>query len=146
MEKVEIVKNGYVKIIKNGHEIIVNGIKCKVIRQESKGPNKEVVDIEKAVGTDWQKYISLSKLAEGSQDVQLKPRKVVDSKNYTLTEEEKTQVEELQAQIDAIIENAKARYVKFSFKSTIDTSKLNNAQKLEAIRQLEAQLEKLKAN
>ena len=138
MKKVEIVKNGY--------EVMVDGIKCKVIKQESKGANKEVVDIEKAVGTDWQKYISLSKLVEGSQDVQLKPRKVVDSKNYTLTEDEKTQIEELQAQIDAIIENAKARYVKFSFKSTIDASKLNNAQKLEAIRQLEAQLEKLKAN
>ena len=138
MKKVEIIKNGY--------EVMVDGVACKVIKQESKGANKEVVDIEKAVGTDWQKYISLSKLVEGPQEVELKPRKVVDSKNYTLTEEEKTQIEELQAQIDAIIDAAKARYVKFSFKSTIDTSKLNNAQKLEAIRQLEAQLEKLKAN
>ena len=138
MKKVEIVKNGY--------EIIVNNVACKVIKQESKGLNKEVVDIEKAVGPEYQRYVSLSKLVDGSQIVELKPRKIVESKQYSLTQEEQTQIDELQAQIDAIIEAAKARYVKVSFKSTIDTSKLSDAQKLEAIRQLEAQLEKLKAN
>ena len=138
MKKVEIVKNGY--------EITVNGIVCKVIKQESKGTNKEVVDIEKVVGTEYQRYVSLSKLVEGLQTVELKPRKIVESRQYTLTQDEQTKIKELQTQIDNIIEVAKARYVKISFKSTIDTSKLSDTQKLEAIRQLEIQLEKLKSN
>lgn len=132
MKKVEIVKNGY--------EVMVDGIACKVIKQESKGTNKEVVDIEKAVGTDWQKYISLSKLVEGSQEVELKPRKVVDSKNYTLTEDEKTQVANLQAQIDAIIDAAKARYVAPSKVNLNNINSLTTEQKLALIAQLEAQL------
>lgn len=132
MKKVEIVKNGY--------EIIVNNVACKVIKQESKGLNKEVVDIEKAVGPEYQRYVSLSKLVDGSQIVELKPRKIVESKQYSLTQDEQTQIDELQAQIDAIIEAAKARYVAPSKVNLNNINNLTNEQKLALIAQLEAQL------
>ena len=100
-----------VKICKDGYEITVNGVKCPVIKQASKGEGKEVVKIEKVVGPSYQAYISLTKLVEGEQDFEVAPHKEVSSNRYTLTEEEQSKVDGLQAQIDAIIEVAKARFV-----------------------------------
>ena len=98
-----------VKIEKDGYTIKVNGVLCPVVKQETKGVGKEVVKITKAVGPEWQAYISLSRLVEGEQEFEVAPHKVVESTRYSLTDEEAAEVRELQARIDAIIENAKAR-------------------------------------
>src|SRR5699024_11926378 len=62
--------------------------------------------------SDLQKWLALAKLKEGENSVECQGREgVVVTKSYSLTEDEAKKVKELQAQIDAIIEAAKARYV-----------------------------------
>lgn len=126
-----------VTIEKNGLTIKVNGVECPVNKQASKGANKEVVSIKKVVGPQYQEWISLSRLQEGSQKIELKPRKqVVLGAKYTLTKEELVEVDSLQSKIDEIIENAKKRYVPTSINLKCDPTKMTLEQRMAKIEEL----------
>ena len=119
-------------------EVFYNGTKLKINAQASKGPNNEVVYVADLPEANGQKWISLKKLHEGINELECQGREVTISKKYVLTPEEAQKVAELQAQIDAIINAAKSRYVP---KTNInDINKLTTEQKLALIAQLEAQL------
>ena len=105
-----------------GNEVYFKGAKLKIDPQTSKGANKEYVNIEGLEGNIGEnlgkKWYPLKKLNQGKnivEDKDLKPREVKPgsySKNkYTLTTEEQEEINKLQAQIDAIKEKAKERYV-----------------------------------
>ena len=134
-----------IEIVKNGEEIIVNGVKCPVKHERAK--NNTYLDIDKLGFEAWQKHIGLQFLVEGKQEFELKPRSNKGAKaKYTLTPEEEQEIAELNARIDEIIEAAKARYVKpIKFNKIKDVSKLTEEQKLSAIAQAEALIAKLRA-
>lgn len=135
-----------VSIERDGLTIKVNGVKCPVNKQESKGPNKEVVNIKKVVGPQYQEWISLSRLQEGVQEVELKPRKeVVLGAKYTLTKEEQEEVDSLKARIEEIIEGAKKRYVPSKLNLNLDVSKLSEEQRQQEIEKVMKYIEALKA-
>ena len=126
-----------VSIERDGLTIKVNGVECPVNKQESKGPNKEVVNIKKVVGPQYQEWISLSRLQEGVQEVELKPRKeVVLGAKYTLTKEEQEEVDSLKARIEEIIEGAKKRYVPTSINLKCDPTKMTLEQRMAKIEEL----------
>lgn len=99
------------KLERIGNEVYCDGIKLTINAQASKGPNKEVVNIKGLEGSNGQVWLSLSKLKEGMNEIECKAKEV-KMHNYTLTKEEQEEVNQLQAKIDEIIANAKARYVK----------------------------------
>ena len=98
---------------RKGMDVFHNNVKLTVVAQATKGLNKEVVKIDGLPGSNGQKWLSLSTLKEGLNNLKgMKGREVtVTSKGYSLTTEEKTKVDNLQAQIDSIIEVAKSRYI-----------------------------------
>ena len=135
-----------VSIERDGLTIKVNGVECPVNKQEAKGPNKEVVNIKKVVGPQYQEWISLSRLQEGVQEIELKPRKeVVLSAKYTLTKEEQEEVDSLKARIEEIIEGAKKRYVPSKLNLNLDVSKLSEEQRQAEIEKVMKYIEALKA-
>lgn len=97
---------------RKGYEITCDGKKLTVVKQKTKGPNKEVVKIEGLEGSNGKKWLSLSLIPDNATttftDDELVPHEVT---KYELTPEETKEVAELQAKIDAIINAAKARYV-----------------------------------
>lgn len=104
-----------------------NKIELKVNKQASKGEGKEVVDIEKYVGNKYQKWVSLSRLVEGENIIELKPRKEISIEKYELTKEEQEEVDALQSRINEIIENAKKRFVpKLDFKKMSNQAYINS--------------------
>lgn len=126
------------KLERKQDDVFYNGVKLKINAQASKGPNNEVVYVADLPEANGQKWISLKKLHEGINELECQGREVTISKKYVLTPEEAQKVAELQAQIDAIINAAKSRYVP---KTNInDINKLTTEQKLALIAQLEAQL------
>lgn len=92
-------------------KVYYNGIELKINKQASKGPGNEVVDVSKLPEANGQKWISLSRLQPGINEIECKAREITTSKKYELTTEEQSRIAELQSEIDAIIENAKSRYV-----------------------------------
>ena len=94
---------------RKGDEVFCNGCKLTINPQATKGPNKEVVKIDGLEGSNGQKWISLAKLKEGINEIECQAREITHSIKYQLTIEEQAKIDELQAQIDAIIEAAKAR-------------------------------------
>ena len=134
-----------VEIVKNGEEIIVNGVKCPVVNEKAK--NNKYVNIEKLGLDEWQKHIGLKFLVEGKQEVELEPRRQSGAQaKYTLTAEEEQEIAELKARINEIIEAAKARYVKpIKFNKIKNVNELTKEQKLAAIAEAEALLAKLRA-
>lgn len=94
---------------RKGDEVFCNGRKLTINPQATKGPNKEVVKVDGLEGSNGQKWISLSRLNEGINKIECQAREITHSVKYQLTDEEQAKVDELQAQIDAIIEAAKAR-------------------------------------
>lgn len=96
---------------RKGAEVYCNGLKLKINTQASKGPGKEVVSIEGLEGNNGQKWISLSRLHEGINEIETSARQISSYQRYNLTPEESARVKELQSEIDSIIENAKKRYV-----------------------------------
>lgn len=123
---------------RKGDEVFCQNHKLTIVAQATKGVGKEVVKIEGLEGSNGQKWISLSRLKEGLNQIETQAREV-SSKNYTLTFEEQQQINDLQAQIDAIIERARARYVKVP-NLKVDTSKMTQAEKDALANQLEAYL------
>lgn len=96
-----------------GNEVYYGDKKLTIVTQASKGEGKEVVKIDGLPGSNGQKWLSLSKLQEGLNmfnDNDLTKRNY-SSKGYELTEEEQAKIDDLTSQIDAIIEEAKKRYV-----------------------------------
>ena len=107
-------------------------------KQSSKGPNNEVVSIDGLPESNGQKWISLSKLKEGINHFECKGKvftKTGSVGKYSLTEEEKKEVETLKNRIDSIIEVAKHRYQKSTRKiedlSVDELMELINSKKLE---------------
>lgn len=99
-------------LTRKGDDVFHNGVKLTVVKQKSKGPNKEVVKIEGLEGSNGQKWVSLSLLNEGETELtHLKGREVTSSRKYQLTKDEQLEVDKLQARIDEILEVAKSRYV-----------------------------------
>ena len=93
-------------------KVYFDGKELKINKQETKGPNKEVVSIDGLPGSNGQKWISLSKLKEGLNEVETKRHeRTTSNKKYELTDDEQRQIDEYQAKIDAIIEGARARYI-----------------------------------
>ena len=134
-----------VEIVKNGEEIIVNGVKCPVVNEKAK--NNKYVNIEKLGFESWQKHIGIKFLVEGKQEFELEPRRQSGAQaKYTLTADEEQEIAELKARIDEIIEAAKARYVKpIKFNKIKNVNELTKEQKLAAIAEAEALLAKLRA-
>lgn len=94
---------------RKGDEVYCNGCKLTINPQATKGPGKEVVKVDGLEGSNGQKWISLARLKEGINEIECQAREVTRTIKYTLTNEEQAKIDELQAQIDAIIEAAKAR-------------------------------------
>lgn len=114
---------------RKGYEITCNGKKLTVVKQETKGPNNETVNIEGLEGSNGKKWLSLSFIPDNATttitDDKLVPHEVTTRKKYELTVEEAKEVAELQAKIDKIINAAKARYVPASKK---DITKMSIAE------------------
>lgn len=125
---------------REGYEVTCNGKKLTVVKQETKGPGKEVVKIEGVPGSNGKKWLSLSLIPDHATtvigDAKLVAREVTTIKKYELTAEEAKEVAELQAKIDAIVNAAKARYVPASKK---DITKMS-------IEELEAYIASKKAS
>ena len=114
-------------LVRKGTEVYHDKTKLTIVEQKTKGSGKEVVKIDGLDGSNGQKWISLSKLVEGKNEVSCKGREVTSTGSYTLTPAEKLEVDALQLQIDAIKDAAKARYVPKS----VDPRKMS-ADELEA--------------
>lgn len=116
------------------NQVFYNNQELKINKQASKGPGNEVVYIKDCAEANGQTWISLSKLTQGLNQIECKPRTITTTK-YTLTADEQARVNELQQEIDAIIDAAKARYVaKPNFK--LDPTKLTAEQKQQEIEKL----------
>lgn len=128
---------------RKGSEVFCNGQKLTIVAQATKGPGKEVVKVAGLEGANGQKWVSLSRLVEGLNEIETNAREVTTQK-YSLTAEEAQEVRELQARIDSIIAQAKARYVAKP-NLNVDTSKMSTEDKLALASQLEAYIATLKA-
>lgn len=129
---------------RKGNEVYCQGQKLTIVAQATKGPGKEVVKIKGLEGSNGQTWISLSRLNEGLNEVECKAREVVSTSKYQLTSEEKARIAELQAEIDSIIEAAKARYVAKP-NLNVNPASMTEAQRLELAAQLEKYIASLKA-
>lgn len=130
------IENEVNYISENGEKISL-----KVNKQQTKGEGKEVVDIEKIVGENYQKWVSLSKLNIGENEIELKPRKQLTIEKYSLTKEEEEEIKQLENRINEIKENARKRYIPKVDFTKIDVEKLSEEQKVELMEKLEKYLE-----
>lgn len=98
---------------RKGNEVFCEGRKLTIVPQTTKGPNKEVVKIEGLEGSNGQKWISLTKLKEGLNELDCQAREVTSSSvgGYSYTKEELEELKKLEARIAEIKAQAKARYV-----------------------------------
>ena len=115
--------------------------------QKSKGPGNEFVKIEGMKNSNGQKWIALSKVKEGDNwfDCKKSNRKLSSAPEvlYELNADEEKEIAELQKQIDAIIEVAKARYVKKP-NLNIKIAELTADEKAKHIEELEKYLNSLR--
>ena len=100
-----------------------------------------VGDLDEANG---QKWVSLSRLNEGINEIVAKGRNVAKRKKYELTPQEAEEVALLQGKIDAIIEVAKARYVPKP-NLNVNVDELSEEEKDELVAQLQNYLKVKKA-
>lgn len=94
---------------RKGNDVFCDGKKLTIVAQATKGPGKEVVKIDGLEGSNGQKWVSLSRLVEGINEIETNARQVTNK--YELTQEEQNEINSLQARIDEIINNAKTRIV-----------------------------------
>ena len=99
------------ELVRNGRTVTCKGQKLTMVEQASKGPGNEVIKIEGLEGANGAKWISLSKLQEGLNQVNTKGKEVVATQSYTLNMVEKAEIDKLQARINEIKEQARKRYV-----------------------------------
>ena len=98
------------------NDVFFENKKLTMVAQTTKGPGNEVIKIEGLPNSNGKKWISLSLLNQGINELTCTAKDVTRhaqpaKRLYTLTSEEDLQVKALQAQIDTIIDAAKARYV-----------------------------------
>lgn len=123
-------------LTRKGNEVFHDGKKLTIVAQASKGPGKEVVKVDGLPGSNGQKWVSLSTLKEGMNEIQAKGREVTSSGgSYSLTPEEAKRVAELRAELDAIIAGAKARFVPKP-KLDVNPDELTEAEKLAKLEEI----------
>jgi len=109
-------------LVRKASDVYFNDKKLTISAQASKGVGNEVVKIDGLPNSNGKKWLSLSLLKEGSNEVQCTARVVTSQigkpatakvlePTYRLNADEVKKVEALQAKIDAIIQVAKDRYV-----------------------------------
>lgn len=103
--------------LKDG-KVYYKGVQVKINAQASKGEFQEVIDISNYSEANGKKWLSLNKfrdaitkewLPNGIYSFECVAKVVTKKDKVILTEEEQERVNELQAQIDAIYEEAKKR-------------------------------------
>lgn len=95
---------------RNGSEVFYNGKKLTVVEQATKGPGKEVVKVSDCPEANGQKWVSLSRLKEGINEIECKAREVSTAiMRYSLTPEELLEVQGYEARIAEIKEKARKR-------------------------------------
>lgn len=97
-------------LVRKGRDVYHNGTKLTMVEQKTKGPGNEVIKIEGLEGANGQKWVSLRSLQEGDNQVNTKGREVTAYQTYTLTMDEKQEIDLLQSRINKIKENARKRY------------------------------------
>lgn len=105
-------------LMRKGNDVFFGPRKLTRVDQATKGPNNEQIKIEGLPNSNGKKWVSLSLLAQGINELTCTAKTTTrhaqtpaQKQLYTLTPEEALYVKDLQSQIDAIIEDAKARYV-----------------------------------
>lgn len=101
------------KLIRRNDEVFTEaGQKLRVVKQATKGPNMEVVNIDGLPGANGKKWIMLKLLSQGENILDDTVCHATEraSQSYSLTDEEKQEIAELQAKIDAIKDAARKRY------------------------------------
>lgn len=131
------------KLIRTQDGVFYNDRKLTIVAQATKGPGKEVVKIEGLPGSDGAKWISLNKLSMGENDIVPVKREVAGG--YSLTDEEKARIDELQGEIDAIKERARKRNVnKGSLKTFDEIMAMDEESRVAYICMLEERCEQIK--
>jgi hypothetical protein len=130
------------ELVRKGNDVYHNGTKLTRVDQATKGPGNEVIKIVGLEGSNGAKWISLSKLQEGLNKVEVSAKQVTSTGSYTLTPQEKAEVDKLQARIDEIKTQARERYVpKPKF---VDPTSLTPEQRETEATRLEAYLKALR--
>lgn len=131
------------KLIRTEDGVFYNDRKLTIVAQATKGPGKEVVKIEGLPGSDGAKWISLNKLSMGENDIVPVKREVAGG--YSLTDDEKARIDELQGEIDAIKERARKRNAnKGSLKTFDEIMAMDEESRVAYIRMLEERCEQIK--
>lgn len=131
------------KLIRTQDGVFYNDRKLTIVAQATKGPGKEVVKIEGLPGSDGAKWISLNKLSLGENDIVPVKREVAGG--YSLTDDEKARIDELQGEIDAIKERARKRNAnKGSLKTFDEIMAMDEDSRVAYIRMLEERCEQIK--
>lgn len=99
-----------IKLTRKGRDVFYEGTKLTRVDQATKGPNQEVIKIDGLEGSNGAKWISLSRLQEGLNEIEVKGKTVTNSGSYTLTQTEKDEMNKLQKRIDEIKEIGRKRY------------------------------------
>jgi len=98
------------KLTRKGRDVFYEGTKLTRVDQATKGPGNEVIKIDGLEGSNGAKWISLSKLQEGENEIEVKGKIVTNSGSYTLTQSEKDEMAKLQKRIDEIKAIGRKRY------------------------------------
>lgn len=98
------------KLTRKGRDVFHEGTKLTMVEQATKGPGNEVIKIDGLEGSNGAKWISLSKLKEGLNEIEVKGKIVTNSGSYTLTQSEKDEMAKLQKRIDEIKAIGRKRY------------------------------------
>ena len=99
-----------IKLTRVGRDVFYEGTKLARVDQATKGPGNEVIKIDGLEGSNGAKWISLSKLQEGENEIEVKGKVVTNSGSYTLTQSEKDEMAKLQKRIDEIKAIGRKRY------------------------------------
>lgn len=129
-----------ITLTRKGNKVYFGEKELTINPQSTKGQNKEVVSLKGIEGTNGQKWISLSKLKEGENNIECQGREVTSSVQYL--PEEVEELERLEKRIKEIKEKAKLRKpIKIDL--NMDITKLNDDQKQSMIVYLTQHLDKL---
>ena len=146
-------------LVRKGSEVYYNDVALTINAQASKGPGNEVVKVEGLQEANGQKWISLNRLVEGTNELTLQGRSVtrgtkakVAKVDYILNIVEcdevtklNEQIAKLEAQVEAIKDAARARFVpKPNF--DIDPSTLDESGRADMIAQVEKWMDFMNKN
>lgn len=146
-------------LVRKGSEVYYNDVALTINAQASKGPGNEVVKVEGLQEANGQKWISLNRLVEGTNELTLQGRSVTRGTKAKVAEvdyilnivecDEVTklneQIAKLEAQVEAIKDAARARFVpKPNF--DIDPSTLDESGRADMIAQVEKWMDFMNKN